>query len=109
MERANKKYPQSKLFPELNPALHFFTVAEVSIILGTSTRLVLEWVNQGLLRSFRVGEKGRLIRIRQRDLESFILIPIFAPANLACMMISPKAKWAGKCLSQKRREREIRR
>jgi excisionase family DNA binding protein len=72
MERANKKYPQSKLFPELNPALHFFTVAEVSIILGTSTRLVLEWVNQGLLRSFRVGEKGRLIRIRQRDLESFI-------------------------------------
>jgi excisionase family DNA binding protein len=72
MERANKKYPQSKLFPELNPSLQFFTVAEVSIILGTSTRLVLEWVNQGLLRSFRVGEKGRLIRIRQRDLESFI-------------------------------------
>jgi excisionase family DNA binding protein len=72
MATTNKIYPKSKLFPELNPSLQFFSVAEVAIILGTSTRLVLEWVNQGLLRSFRVGPKGRLIRIRQKDLESFI-------------------------------------
>lgn len=72
MARANKIYPKSNLFPELNPSLQFFSVAEVAIILGTSTRLVLEWVNQGLLRSFRVGPKGRLIRVRQKDLELFI-------------------------------------
>ena len=72
MARPNPKYPQSKLFPQLNPSLMFFSVAEVSIILGTSTKLVLEWVNQGLLRSFRIGPKGRLIRIRHADLENFI-------------------------------------
>jgi len=49
MERANKKYPQSKLFPELNLALHFFTVAEVSIILRTRCEIPKKRAKIGLL------------------------------------------------------------
>jgi hypothetical protein len=46
MSRTQKTYPypHSKLFPELNPSMQFLSVAEVAIILKTSTRLVLEWV-----------------------------------------------------------------
>ncbi len=74
MPKKHPDYPHhSKLFPQLlSPALQFLSVAEVAIILGTSKKLVLEWVNQGLLRSFRMGPKGRLIRVRVLDLETFI-------------------------------------
>lgn len=72
MSTNDKSFPKSKLLPLLPPSLQFFSVAEVAIILGTSTKLVHEWINQGLLPSFRLGQKNRLIRIRQPDLERFI-------------------------------------
>ncbi len=72
MSTQAKNLPQSKLLPLLPSSLQFFSVAEVSIILGTSTKLVHDWINKGLLPSFRLGEKNRLIRIRQADLEKFI-------------------------------------
>jgi excisionase family DNA binding protein len=68
----NNKIVRSKLFPDLPTKFHFFSVAEVAIILGTSTKSVHEWINQGLLRSFRIGPKSRLIRISYLDLEGFI-------------------------------------
>jgi len=72
MSLKDRNLPQPKLLPRLLTTLQFFSVAEVAIILGTSTKLVHEWINQGLLASFRLGPKNRLIRIRQQDLEKFI-------------------------------------
>ena len=73
MPLKNRDLPQSKIAPNLlPPSLQFFSVAEVAIILGTSTKLVHEWIAQGLLSSFRLGPKNRLIRIRQHDLEKFV-------------------------------------
>ncbi|MCA9374691.1 helix-turn-helix domain-containing protein [Candidatus Peregrinibacteria bacterium] len=63
---------RSKLFPDLPNKFHFFTVAEVAIIIGTSTKKVHEWISEGTLRSFRIGPKSRLIRISYMDLEKFI-------------------------------------
>jgi excisionase family DNA binding protein len=63
---------RSKLFPDLPTKFHFFTVAEVAIIIGTSTKKVHEWISEGTLRSFRIGPKSRLIRISYIDLEKFI-------------------------------------
>lgn len=68
----NNKIIRSKLLPDLPTKFHLFSVAEGAIILGTSTKSVHEWLNQGLLRSFRIGPKSRLIRIRYQDLEEFI-------------------------------------
>ncbi len=68
----NSKLVRSKLLPDLPTKFHFFSVAEVTIILGTSSKSVHEWLNQGLLRSFRIGPKSRLIRISYQDLEDFI-------------------------------------
>ena len=68
----HSKLVHSKLLPDLPTKFHFFSVAEVAIILGTSTKSVHEWLNQGLLRSFRIGPKSRLIRISYQDLEEFI-------------------------------------
>jgi excisionase family DNA binding protein len=58
--------------PSLPTKLQFFTVAEVAIIVGTSTKTVHEWIDQGVLRSARLGNKGKLIRISYQDLENFI-------------------------------------
>ena len=68
----HSKLVHSKLLPDLPTKFHFFSVPEVAIILGTSTKSVHEWRNQGLLRSFRIGPKSRLIRISYQDLEEFI-------------------------------------
>jgi len=68
----NNKVIRSKLFPDLPTKFHFFSVAEVAIILGTSTKSVHEWISQGLLKSFRIGPKSRLIRISYQNLEDFI-------------------------------------
>lgn len=63
---------RSKLFPDLPTKFSLFSVAEVSIILGTSTKIVHEWINQGHLHSIRLGPKGKLIRVSHQDLENFI-------------------------------------
>lgn len=73
MSNANKKFSgRSGLLPMIPPSLQFYSIAEVAIILGSSPRLVYDWINEGLLPSFRLGPKNRLIRIRQVDLERFI-------------------------------------
>lgn len=53
-------------------SLQFYSLAEVSIILGVSKRLVLEWIRQGLLPVFRLGPGHRVMRVRKTDLEKFI-------------------------------------
>jgi excisionase family DNA binding protein len=57
---------------ELPPTLQFFSASEVAIILGTSRKLVITWINNGDLPAFRMGPEGRVIRIRRQDLEAFI-------------------------------------
>ena len=89
MSANDKNLTKSRLLPLLPPSLQFFSVAEVSIILGTSTKLVLAWINQGLLPSFRLGDKNRLIRIRQADLEKFI------DSHIRSGLVSLKADIAG--------------
>ncbi len=63
---------RSKLFPDLPTKFHFFTITEVAIILGTSNKKVHEWIDQGLLRSFRAGPNSKLTRVSYLDLENFI-------------------------------------
>ena len=63
---------RSRLFPDLPTKFHFFTVTEVAIILGTTSKKVREWIEQGLLRSFRMGPNSKLTRISYQDLENFI-------------------------------------
>ena len=63
---------RSRLFPDLPTKFHFFTVTEVAIILGTTSKKVREWIDQGLLRSFRMGPNSKLTRVSYQDLESFI-------------------------------------
>ncbi len=47
----------------------FLSVSEVAFILGVSTRQVHRWIERGLLPAVRVG---RLVRIREEDLNAFI-------------------------------------
>jgi excisionase family DNA binding protein len=68
----NKNGPTKKLLHDLGPGLQFFSIAEVSIILGVSTKTTNNWINDGLLPAFRLGPKNRLIRIRRQDLEKFV-------------------------------------
>jgi len=63
---------RSRLFPDLPTKFHFFTVTEVAIILGTTSKKVREWIDQGLLRSFHMGLNSKLTRVSYQDLESFI-------------------------------------
>ena len=45
-----------------------YTTAEVAHLLRVNQRTVQVWIHQGLLRAVRYG---RLIRVRQADLEAF--------------------------------------
>ena len=55
--------------PVLNRML---SVAEVSEIIRVSSKLVRDWIGEGLLPTCRLGPNARLVRIRSQDLESFI-------------------------------------
>jgi excisionase family DNA binding protein len=57
------------LFPA---QLQFFSTKEVAIILGTTTKTVSQWINEGKLRAFKAKDKTRLTRIRRQDLDAFI-------------------------------------
>jgi excisionase family DNA binding protein len=63
---------RSRLFPDLPTKFHFFTVTEVAVILGTTNKKVREWIDQGLLRSFRMGPGSKLTRVSYMELEKFI-------------------------------------
>jgi excisionase family DNA binding protein len=48
----------------------FLTATEVSRLLKVSRALSYRWIAEGKIRSLRVG---RTVRVRQEDLEAFIL------------------------------------
>ena len=52
--------------------LRLFTAAEAAAILNVSLRTLQSWVREGQLPHTRLGEGGRLVRIRAKDLQQFI-------------------------------------
>ncbi len=54
------------------PELRLYTPAEAAAILNVSMRTLQGWIRDGQLPHTRLGEGGRLVRIRARDLQSFI-------------------------------------
>lgn len=52
--------------------LQLHTVDDVAAILGVSTRSIYDWIKAGALPAKRLGPGGRLIRISQTDLETFL-------------------------------------
>jgi excisionase family DNA binding protein len=52
--------------------LQLHTVDDVAAILGVSTKSVYEWIKADALPAKRLGPGGRLIRVSQADLETFI-------------------------------------
>jgi len=49
-----------------------FTAAESAAILRVSLKTLNNWLKEGRLPYTKLGSGGRLIRIRQKDLEDFI-------------------------------------
>jgi excisionase family DNA binding protein len=49
-----------------------YTTAEAAAILNVSLRTVQGWIRDGTLPHTRLGDGGRLVRIRAQDLEDFI-------------------------------------
>jgi excisionase family DNA binding protein len=49
-----------------------YTTAEAAAILNVSLRTVQGWIRDGTLPHARLGDGGRLVRIRAQDLEDFI-------------------------------------
>jgi excisionase family DNA binding protein len=54
------------------PELRLYTTAEAAAILNVSLRTLQGWVRDGSLPHIRLGEGGRLVRIRAPDLDKFI-------------------------------------
>ena len=54
------------------PELRLYTTAEAAAILNVSLRTLQGWVRDGTLPHVRLGDGGRLVRIRAQDLEDFI-------------------------------------
>jgi len=52
--------------------LRLYTTAEAAAILNVSLRTVQAWIRDGTLPHTRLGEGGRLVRIRASDLQDFI-------------------------------------
>ena len=53
-------------------SLQFFSVAEVALMMGVSSKVIHQWIQNGHLPAFRVGSHSRVMRIRRQDLENFI-------------------------------------
>ncbi len=49
-----------------------FTTAEAAAILNVSLKTLNGWLKDGRLPYIKLGDGGRLTRIRERDLEAFI-------------------------------------
>ena len=54
------------------PELRLYTTAEAAAILNVSLRTLQGWVRDGSLPHVRLGEGGRLVRIRAHDLDDFV-------------------------------------
>ncbi len=52
--------------------LQLYTTAEAAAILNVSLRTLQSWVREGSLPHVRLGDGGRLVRIKAQDLENFI-------------------------------------
>ncbi len=52
--------------------LRLYTTAEAAAILNVSLRTLQSWVREGSLPHVRLGDGGRLVRIKAQDLEDFI-------------------------------------
>ncbi len=72
MPQPIKNYPRSKLLSGLPTSLQLFTIAEVAIILGTNTKTVHQWIDDGLLTTVQLGNEKHFLRVRAQDLEAFI-------------------------------------
>ncbi len=55
-----------------NQMSKLYTTAETAAILNISLRTVQSWIRNGTLPHIRLGEAGRLVRIRAEDLEALI-------------------------------------
>jgi len=69
---SNNQSPSRKAKILASTDFQFFSVKEVAIILETTTKTVHEWIKEGKLPAFKVGNPTRLTRIRRQDLEKFI-------------------------------------
>lgn len=49
-----------------------FTTAEAAAILNVSLKTLNNWLKEGKIPYTKLGDGGRLVRIRARDLENFI-------------------------------------
>jgi len=54
------------------PELRLYTPAEAASILNVSMRTLQGWIREEQLPHTRLGEGGRLVRIRAGDLQQFI-------------------------------------
>ena len=52
--------------------LKLYTTAEAAAILNVSLRTLQSWIREGSLPHVRLGDGGRLVRIKAQDLEDFI-------------------------------------
>ena len=48
----------------------YYTLKEVSEILSIKVKTLYKWVNEGKLKSVKIG--GKLVRVKKEDLEEFI-------------------------------------
>jgi len=55
-----------------NNSNQLFTAAEAAAILNVSLKTLQTWLKDGKLPYTKLGNGGRLVRIRQRDIEEFI-------------------------------------
>ncbi len=53
-------------------SMKLFTTAEAAAILNISLKTLNNWLKEGKLPYIKLGDGGRLTRIRERDLEAFI-------------------------------------
>jgi excisionase family DNA binding protein len=58
--------------PTIPAELRLYTPAEAAAILNVSMRTLQGWIREGQLPHTRLGEGGRLVRIRAGDLQRFI-------------------------------------
>ena len=50
----------------------FLTIKDVCAELKITRKTVIRWIKAGELKAFKLGSGGRLWRIRERDLQTFI-------------------------------------
>jgi excisionase family DNA binding protein len=57
---------------KMPPEVRFLSVPETAFIMAVSTEQVRIWIEEGHLRSYRIGTANNLTRILRQDLDAFI-------------------------------------